>query len=46
LKINCGEGQALRRAYGAVLQTPGVAGGYFMTQTNTGAFELNPILFE
>jgi hypothetical protein len=35
-----------RRAYGAVLQDSQIAGGYSMTQTHGGAFELRSALFE
>ncbi|HUD45816.1 MAG TPA: fibronectin type III domain-containing protein [Candidatus Baltobacteraceae bacterium] len=41
-----GDGKATQRAYGAVLQDSQIAGGYFMTQTNGGAFELRSGLSE
>jgi uncharacterized protein YukJ len=46
LTIGRGRGKVPQTAFGAVLQIPGVAAGYFMTSTNTGAFELQPNLFE
>jgi hypothetical protein len=40
------DGKTTERAYEAVLQNSQIAGGYFMTQTNGGAFELRPVLSE
>jgi len=40
LNIGRGAGRVPQTAYGAVLQIPGIAAGFSMTATNTGAFEL------
>jgi hypothetical protein len=46
LTFGNGDGKAAERAYGAILQNSQIAGGYFMTQTNGGAFELRPVLLQ